>query len=202
MKKVSIAVGLIFISFSLLSQSYYRSYDHHDISVSYGLFTPSQFTDVNSPMLNDLFPAELYVSDNFKGSGAISITYRHMFKNENILWGFTAGMSNASWEIYNVGADEGELKGTYYTIALDWQYRWRNQGVIQMYSGLDLGYTFGQETLTPVEPGLASTSSNIGQFGYQINAVGARIGKKFGGYVEFGYGFKGIINLGLSLQLF
>lgn len=201
MKKAVIALGLIIISISLSAQSYYRSYDHHDISVSYGLFTPSQFWVVNSPILNDSFPAELYVSDNYKGSGAIGLTYRHMFKNENMLWGISAGMSNASWQIFNIGINEGELKRTYYTLAIDWQYRWRNQGVIQMYSGLDLGYTFGQETYTPTEVG-AATTSTFGQFGYQINAVGARFGKKFGGYVEFGYGFKGIINVGFSLQLF
>jgi len=202
MKKAVIAISLILFSISLSAQSYYRSYDHHDISVSYGLFTPSQFWVVDSPILNDSFPAELYVSDNYKGSGSIGLTYRHMFKNENMLWGVSAAMSNASWEIFNIGINEGELKRTYYTLAMEWQYRWRNQGVIQMYSGVDLGYTFGQETFTPTEAGAAATTSNIGQFGYQVNAVGARFGKKFGGYVEFGYGFKGIINFGLSLQLF
>jgi hypothetical protein len=202
MKRAAIAISLILFSISLSAQSYYRSYDHHDISVSYGLFTPSQFWVVDSPILNDSFPAELYVSDNYKGSGAIGLTYRHMFKNENMLWGVSAGMSNASWEIFNVGINEGELKRTYYTLAMEWQYRWRNQGVVQMYSGVDLGYTFGQETFTPTEAGATATTTSIGQFGYQVNAIGARFGKKFGGYVEFGYGFKGIINLGLSLQLF
>ena len=202
MKKVIIAIGLVFIFFSLTAQSYYRSYDHHDISVSYGLFTPSQFWVVDSPVLNDSFPAELYVSDNYKGSGAVGLTYRHMFKNENILWGISAGMSNASWEIYNFGINEGNLKRNYYTVAIDWQYRWRNQGVIQIYSGLDLGVSYCQETYTPTEAVAASTKSNFIQLGYQLNAIGARFGKKFGGYVEFGYGYKGIINLGFSVQLF
>ena len=110
MKRAVIAIGLILFSISLSAQSYYRSYDHHDISVSYGLFTPSQFWVVDSPFLNDSFPAELYVSDNYKGSGSIGLTYRHMFKNENMLWGVSAAMSNASWEIFNIGINEGELE--------------------------------------------------------------------------------------------
>jgi hypothetical protein len=202
MKKAIIAIGFTLFSLHLSAQSYYRSYDHHDISVSYGMFTPSQFWVVNTLALNDSFPNELYVSDNYKGSGSISLTYRHMFKNENMLWGFSTGMSNASWDIYNIGSYEGVLKRTFYTLAIDWQYRWRNQGVIQMYSGLDLGFTFVQETFSPTEASVKPITSNIGQFGYQVNAVGARFGKKFGGYAEFGYGYKGIINVGFSLQLF
>lgn len=202
MKKALFFISLILFVFPIYSQSYYRSYDHHDISVSYGLFMPSQFWVVDSPILNDSFPAGLYVSDHYNGSGSVGITYRHMLRNENILWGISAGMSNASWEIYNIGMNEGSLERNYYTVAIDWQYRWRNQGVIQMYSGLDLGVTYCQETFTPTESGAASTKSNFIQLGYQVNAIGARFGKKFGGYVEFGYGYKGIVNFGLSLQLF
>lgn len=202
MKKAYITIGLIFISISLFSQSYYRSYDHHDISMSYGLFTPAQFTDVNTPILNDMFPAELYVADHYKGSGAIFLTYRHMFRNENIFWGLTAGMSKSSWQIYNIGSDVGELKRQFYTFAIEFEYRYRNQGVVQMYSGVGLGFTYGSETLTSTDPGVAESTGSLNQLGYQVNAIGVRIGKKFGGFAEFGYGYKGIINIGLSLQLF
>ena len=72
-----------------------------------------------------------------------------------------------------------------------------------MYSGVGLGYTYGTEELTPPsELGTTPASGDVSNIAYQINAVGVRIGKKFGGYAEFGYGYKGIVNLGFSVQLF
>lgn len=202
MKKTLLLLSALMLTFHLFSQSYYRSYDHHDISLSYGMFLPSQFQEVNNSMLNEMYPAELYVSDYFKGSGALFITYRHMFRNENMFFGLTAGMSNFSWDIYNIGSDEGVLKTQNYTFAFDWEYRYRNQGPIQLYSGLGIGITLANQKFTPTDTNIAATTDQLFKFGYQLNAIGVRVGKKLGGYAEFGYGYKGIINLGISLQLF
>lgn len=45
-----------------------------------------------------------------------------------------------------------------------------------------------------------SYSSNEVAFGYQINPAGLRVGKKFGAFVELGYGYKGIATLGLNYR--
>jgi hypothetical protein len=126
-----------------------------------------------------------------------------MFRNELFLWGITAGYSSSASKIYNVGQYEGELNRQFITVALEWEYRYVNQGPIQVYSGLGLGFTYATEELTPPsELGVERDTGNISTFAYQLNAVGVRIGKKFGGFAEFGYGYKGIINLGFSVQLF
>ncbi len=201
-KVILLVVFLAFISISD-AQSYYRSYDHHDISISYGLFQPDQFRSVESDMLDERFPTKRYVRDEYHSTGSVFLTYRHMFRNELFLWGITVGASSSNCKIYNVGQYEGELKRQFYTLALEWEYRYVNQGTIQVYSGIGLGFTYGTEELTPPsETGLPVGTGNISTIGYQLNAVGIRIGKKFGGYVEFGYGYKGIVNLGFSVQLF
>lgn len=204
MKKVFLFLTIVIFSASLSAQGFYRSYDHHDISVSYGMFLPDQFNNINSSMLNDLFPEQRYVGDEYTSTGAIFLTYRHMFHNELFLWGITAGLSSSSSQVYNVGQYEGELKRQYYSVALEWEYRYVNQGIIQVYSGLGVGFTYGTEELTPPPSELNTVSStgDISTVAYQINAVGIRIGKKFGGYAEFGYGYKGIFNIGFSVQLY
>ena len=203
MKRLLLFLGLIFISFSIFSQDYYRSYDHHDIMIGYGQFIPDQFKTVNTPMLNDLFPDQRYVRDNYSSMGAIFITYRHIFKNELFLWGITAGVSNSKSEIYNVGQYEGELTRQFYTFAIELNYRYVNQGPIQVYSGIGVGFTYGTETLIPPPEMLTiATTNNISNIAYQINAVGVRLGKKYAGFIELGYGYKGIINVGFSVQLF
>jgi len=204
MKKAFLFLILAILSVALSAQSYYRSYDHHDISVSYGMFLPDQFNKLNSSMLNDLYPEQRYVGDEYTSTGAVFLTYRHVFNNELFLWGITAGLSNSSSQVYNVGQYEGELKRQYYTVAIEWEYRYVNQGNVQVYSGLGLGFTYGTEELTPPpsEVSTAPSSGDISSVAYQVNAIGVRIGKKFGGYAEFGYGYKGIFNIGFSVQLF
>lgn len=191
---------IIFSVFVAHSQSYERSYDHNDIQVSYGMFTPDQFFDVNSTMLDEQFPEQRYVRDNYSGTGALFISYKHIGKNENWMWGVTAGASANTSEIYNVGQYSGELKRTFITAAFEGEYRYRNQGPVQLYSGLGLGFTYGTETLTTPEQ--ISTTGNISNIAYQVNVIGVRLGKKYAGFVEFGFGYKGIVNVGFSVQWF
>lgn len=196
---------LIFTVFSssIFSQDYYRSYDHHDILIGYGQFIPDQFKSINSSMLDDLYPDKRYVRDNYSSIGSIFLTYRHIFRNELFLWGITAGYSTSKSEIYNVGQFEGELNRQFYTFAIEWEYRYLNQGPVQVYSGLGLGYTYATEELSPPpESSKSSSTGNISNIAYQINVAGVRLGKKYAGFIELGYGYKGLINLGFSVQLF
>lgn len=203
MKRLLFFLGIILIAQTIFSQDYYRSYDHHDIKIGYGQFIPDQFKSVNTSMLNDMFPDLRYTRDHYSSMGTLFISYRHIFKNELFLWGITAGMSNSKSEIYNVGQYEGELKRQFYTFAFEWNYRYVNQGPIQVYSGIGIGYSYATETLTP-PPEMSNNpnTSNISSIAYQINAVGVRLGKKYAGFIELGYGYKGIINIGFSVQLF
>lgn len=198
--------ALLFFSFIFFcavggqAQSYMRSYDHHEFQLSYGMFTPDQFMNVNSTMLDDLFPEKRYVRDNYSGTGALFLTYRHIGKNENWLWGVTAGASANSSKIYNVGQYGGELKRMFISLAIEGEYRYRNQGPVQLYSGLGLGYTYGTETLTTPEQ--VSTTGNVSGIAYQVNVIGVRLGTKYAGFAEFGFGYKGIVNIGFSVQWF
>lgn len=203
MQKLFLLLVLLAMVCSVNGQSYYRSYDHHDLSVSYGMFHPDQFQSGESGMLNDRYPEKRYVRDEYSSMGSVFLTYRHMFRNELFFWGITAGLSNSTSKIYNVGQYEGELTRQFYTLAVEWEYRYVNQGPIQVYSGIGLGFTYGTEELAPpAESGLEAETGDVSNIAYQVNAVGIRIGKKFGGFAEFGYGYKGIVNLGFSVQLF
>ena len=203
MKPAFILIVLLISGLGLHSQSYERSYDHHDISIGYGLFIPDQFKNVGSAMLDDRYPDKRYVRDEYSSIGAFFVTYRHILNNEVMLIGVTAGYSSSKAKIYNVGQFEGDLSRQFITVAVEWEYRYVNQGPVQVYSGLGLGFTYGTESLTPPpEPETSSQTGNISSIAYQVNAVGVRVGKKFAGFAEFGYGYKGIVNLGFSVQLF
>lgn len=203
MRLVALFCAFFFMAMGISAQSYYHSYDHHDLSVSYGALLPDQFNNVESSMLNERYPDKRYVRDQYSSMGALFITYRHVLKNEVMLFGVTAGYSSSTAEIYNVGQYEGELARQFITVAVEWEYRYINRGPVQIYSGLGLGYTYGTEKLTPPpEQGSMEGTGDVSSIAYQVNAVGIRIGKKFAGFAEFGYGYKGIANIGFSVQLF
>lgn len=194
---------LMFAHIGLFSQSYDRSYLHHDIMFGYGIAATDMFQDINSTMLDELYPDMRYIRDNYGGTGIISLTYRHITKNEMMFWGISAAYNKTKGEIYNIGQFEGELVRSFITIAIEGQYRYQNLKKVQLYSGLGIGYTFGSETLDPPsESGKTSSSGSINKFAWQINALGIRIGNSIAGFIEFGYGYKGIVNVGLSIQLY
>jgi len=92
-----------------------------------------------------------------------------------------------------------EYTWTYYCFSVmprvDFYYL--NKGVFSMYSGIQVGASFifwSDKT--------GNTSDN--DFGvspaFHINAFGIRVGKDIGGFVEWGYGFRGVVNFGLSAK--
>jgi hypothetical protein len=180
----------------------FPSYDKHDISASYGLFGPDQFMKVESTMLNKQFDDKRYVRDNFSSIGNIFLTYRHLNRAETMLWGVALGYGANKSKVYYVGQYSGELTRTFYTLAAEVELRYVNKGIIQVYSGVGLGFTFGQETLSATAAHPTESSGNLYRPAFQLNVAGIRIGNKIAGFAEFGYGYKGIVNLGLSVQLF
>jgi len=70
-----------------------------------------------------------------------------------------------------------------------------------MYSGLGLAYTYGTLKYDSSTPQEESSTDNISLPNFHLTGVGLRVGKSFGGFAEFGFGYKGIVNMGLSYQL-
>jgi len=196
---------VIFLSTTsiIYCQSYEESYLHHDFMVSYGLPSTDIFQDINSTMLDDKFPDLRYIRDNYRGSGIINLIYRYVSENEMMFLGISGSYNQTVGDIYNVGQLEGELNREFITVAVEGQYRYQNMNKVQLYSGIGIGYTFGNETLNPpASSGNATSIGSINSIAWQINAIGIRVGKSFAGFAEFGYGYKGIVNVGLSLQLY
>ncbi len=200
MKRTVFLLALVVSFFALKAQ--YASYDHHDISMSYGLFTSDQFMNVESTMLNEQFDDKRYVRDNFSSTGGVYLSYKHINHLVDFWWGFSMGYEQNKSEIYYLGQYAGELKRTFYTLALESQFRYVNFGVVQVYSGIGLGLSYGQESLSATDYHLEESSGDIFRLAYQLNVAGVRIGKKIAGFAEFGYGYKGIVNVGLSVQIY
>lgn len=203
MKRILTILLIILAGSALYSQSYDRSYLKNDVQISYGIPSTDMFLKISSPMLNDIFPDERYIRDNYGGSGIAMLTYRRVSKSEMFFWGVAAGYNSTKGEVYYLGNPEGELSRSFITVAVEGHYRYQNLKKVQLYSGIGLGYSIGTETLTPPTGSEKGPSSgSINRLAYQINVMGIRIGNNIGGFIELGYGYKGIVNVGLSIQLY
>ncbi|MFT7073036.1 MAG: hypothetical protein ACJAX3_002028, partial [Patiriisocius sp.] len=82
--------------------------------------------------------------------------------------------------------EDKEREFTNITFALETDYRYVSKPSFQMYSGVGLAYFTSDEYNTNLS--------------FQVNALGFRVGKKLAAYAELGFGYRGMINVGASLQ--
>lgn len=89
----------------------------------------------------------------------------------------------------------------YYSLLLGSRYHWLQQGVIDLYSGGDLGYSYAHRGVKEQTGVIQFSGKNSGGLAYQVTPIGMRIGKTFNGFIELGYGYKGLLVLGLAVRL-
>ncbi|MEI7500821.1 MAG: hypothetical protein WCK84_10285 [Bacteroidota bacterium] len=91
----------------------------------------------------------------------------------------------------------GELTWNYYLITVmprvDFYYL--NKGIFTMYSGIQAGASLilwqdRQGSTVYTDSGISAA--------FHVNAFGIRIGKEMGAFMEWGFGFRGIVNVGIS----
>jgi len=192
---------LIIITFSFISLRA-QSYNHHEFTLSYGVLTPDRFYTFKSSILDDQLPDSRYIRDNYKSSGNVFLTYRFVSLNEFLMWGGTVGYGVSSSEVYYLGQKQGVMNRQFMTGAFELQYRYVNDGAFQMYSGIGVGLTVGKEQFTTETEGMSSDNRTMILPGYQINLAGVRFGKRLGVFLELGYGYKGIMNVGIAYSVY
>jgi len=79
-------------------------------------------------------------------------------------------------------------------------YHWLQKGILDLYSGAGGGICFNQKKDSRND--FRNVKNNRFQtgFAYQLTPLGLRIGKRPGGFIELGYGYKGLIAAGFSYR--
>jgi len=110
-----------------------------------------------------------------------------------------------SYQAANGGVERGntrigESRKRRYTVAIESDYRYISKNIFKMYSGIGIGYTFGKQDVTFNDTGIDNRSEDFSLFAFQITGIGVRVGKAFSGFAELGYGYRGMLSLGVSYQ--
>ncbi|MDH7462734.1 outer membrane beta-barrel protein [Chitinophagaceae bacterium 26-R-25] len=174
----------------------------HEVSLGFGFGTTNEANDAASTTMTEFFTA-LFLLDSYsedvKYSAAWHVGYKtFLTKKQKLAVGATFAYQSVKGNYSYSGEKAGDVRRNFYTIAAEADYRYIKKEKFHLYSGFGLGYTFGNETLTPISGSEQKTTT--GNFDFQIIGIGARYGSNVGGFMELGFGYKGIICAGFFFR--
>jgi len=198
--KVLLVILCTVIVFSAAAQE--SSKANNDIRLGYGYYSASDLDIINRDafgiVLRHIIFRDSLLSSKFLSSGIFMLQYQHQF-NKVIHFGgvFTFNPLSTTLEFKN-GTTETDSWFTYSLMPrMDFYYI--NKGIFSMYSGFAVGVSYFS-CHSKFNDQADQTVTNV-SWAYQINALGIRLGKKVGGFIELGFGYQGIVNLGISAKL-
>lgn len=185
----------IFASLSFILASQAQEKGSSDLSVNIGFATSTELSNLFTDILVSGLTGNQIKTGDIKAGPTFGVTYRYAIANRWMVQadGFYQKMSQ---DIYVNNTKEGKANYTYITVGLGTDYRYISNNFFQMYSGVAVGYT--SENIK--NSGAQNSADGDGFINYQVNALGFRVGKKFAAFAELGFGYKGIVNTGVSYQ--
>jgi hypothetical protein len=117
------------------------------------------------------------------------------------------GFSHNSFTMKNLKAspEAREAKFRQAAITFRTEYAWLRKTQLKLYSSVNLGFQFTKQYEIDMfdDNGSITRAHHIKytDFAMHLNPVGISVGKKIGGFLELGVGFKGVISGGLYMRL-
>jgi hypothetical protein len=172
----------------------------------------------------EIFGGDKNSYSNNKYCGTFCLTWKYLFSKRCSI-GITAVYENmkGSWfentTGYQYGGDifVGSFKRNLFTIGPEvaFIYRTTHSGLMKIYGAVGFGYTFYNEVDTynldyyysKYKNGVNTLGksiekeNNANHFNGQITGLGIRYGSQLAFNLELGFGYKGIVNAGLTLNL-
>ncbi|MBQ0006569.1 MAG: hypothetical protein KBS57_04095 [Alistipes sp.] len=185
-------------------------YPHNEIYLQYGTPSAIEFMGKTRNFIADPDPSYSRVceSRNHKYSGVGGIGYSFSV-SPVFSFGVYGGFSWSQADVYTLAENGKPVQEflTYtssiknWTVMVSGTYLWWQQGAMELSSALYLGASFLDESLSNNKYPLWDKEDSRTTFAYHITAAKFRFGDIVGGFVELGFGYRGIVNLGLSVKL-
>ena len=174
---------------------------HHEISLSYGVGSASQFGGGIGEGLAKAIFSDTENDDGFI-LGPISAEYFYHFNNPRLAFGGFVSYSKWDSNIMKRSGDKnkvGEHKRNYFAVMPAFKWYWSLKNTFGLYSKVAAGAAF----LNSTEKDFAtnkSTDSNGTYFMFQLSFIGVEFGKKFRGFAEAGVGEQGFLLAGIRYK--
>lgn len=197
-----------------------KAYDYfprNEIYVQYG--TPS-IIELTTILTSEYTSPSVGIVDadsrNHKFSGIVALGYDFSI-TPKLTVGIDGGFGYGSADFYIDAIEQEQLNSSLfvcrsainsYTAHLSGSFIYWSEGAMECSGGLYLGICYMDETLQDLNKagleryGLPSPKENDRfKFSYHITAVKFRYGETIGGFAELGFGYRGLVNVGLSIKI-
>jgi len=186
---------IILLLFSVkLVRSQERKYIH-EVELGMGLFSFNQVLQFFTQAVGE----EL---DNAKPIGEFRLAYRYNITEKFGLGAMTSFSCLKGDRTRKYHIKIGDYKGYYYTFALEFDYKFINNKNFKLYSlaGIGLAYCHEILKLDTGEVIKDDLLSNDIIPSFQLTPIGLKFGQKIGGFLEIGFGYRGIITGGAFMR--
>lgn len=180
----------------------YMYYQKSEIYIQYG--APS-IIEVTGQLNNDTYQDHnhnlTFKGANYKYTGIGAVGY-NFYLNPYFSLGAYFGISQAEMNVMEEESDimvyHNHIKSYTGMIGANWIYF--RQGVWEISSGVWLGVCYKDEEKSNITSDFIPKETDKATVAYNLTACKVRVGGTLGGFVELGFGYKGIVNAGLSVK--
>lgn len=193
MKRV---LSLLFLS-SLVFTFSVQSQDvgsKHELRLGVGFISSTDVMDIFSDFLATSLTAGHYSVDNKKMTGNYSLTYRNHF-SERLSLGGTLLYSQIDTDVLLNGTKNGDSRNRYFTLAPEFELKYLKTNFLNLYGYAGAGMTLLNQKMEL--EGKPSEKDDKMFFNFQLSPICLQVGNSFGLLAEAGFGYKGVINVGL-----
>lgn len=168
------------------------------IDASYGLLSSAQLGSMTEDVLVELFTlGDAVNKTNYRFLGPAFLSARYYITTWLAL-GLTYGIDISKADFEEDDEKIGEYVYGSNVTAFEVRFRYLNKEDIQLYSGISSGFRFGSKKNIPMAYNMENVL--VRQWTPHINVFGLSFGRNIRAFFELGFGYKGILDAGISYQ--
>lgn len=197
MKKVLLFFFIIFYSFQIVAaQEYNLNYNKNEVRISFSDGIPLRVVTSIASIFTDIFSNQEVLESS--SIGHWSAGYRY-FTSHKVALGGDITLQTVDYDFQHKNGGSSSQKLTYATIMPAFEFNYYRNDLIRLYGSLmaGIGLVTIKTSFYEDEEDNFDNDNYIAP-AFQINPIGVRIGKQFGGFLELGVGSKGFVTLGAS----
>ena len=205
------AAALLLISSAAFAQkNMVRDVDYFprsEIYLQYGTPSLMELTTILSPNFHDEVTNGETRNQKFSGIAAIGYNF---FVHPRVSIGLDFGYGYGSSDMYISDVDEFGPAGEpqyickavvmNYSCHLSGAFTYWQQGPMECSGALYLGVNYMDESVRDAVSDELEPNDHL-NFSFHITAVKFRYGDMIGGFAELGFGYRGLVNVGLSIKI-
>lgn len=157
-----------------------------------GFWSSNDLIDNYSDVFASALTGGMYSVSNEKMSGNYSFTYRYALK-DRLSVGASFVYSRLKMDLDQSGNPGGSINN-YFTLAPEIEYKYIDARNFKLYGFAGAGATINRQTVSSEDNTI--NDNNI-YFNFQLSPLCAQFGENLGMYLEAGFGYKGILCLGI-----